>query len=285
MSVEIIHADALELDADFLGMFDAQITDFPYSPHVHDNAVSIGNGGRGVEDRDLGFPALSPELRAQGMFAAATVKRWSVVFSDWEGVHAWRMAAAEMGVEYVRAVPWIRWSQPQLSGDRPCTGSEAILFFHAMAIGARGGRKPLAKHWNGPGSLTHYAERAMRGRDKHPTEKPIDLLLSLVSHVSDPGEAVVDLTCGSGTTAIACRLLGRDCMAVEQREDWARAAAARVKSPLSARDFERAREWCMRTLDEAQTVPTPSAPDGSDVKTYERAQRRIADVERVMGNL
>jgi len=32
---------------------------------------------------------------------------------------------------------------------------------------------------------------------------------------------------------------------------------------------------------EASAVPEPKAADGSDIKTWERAQRRLADVARV----
>lgn len=272
--IQIVHGDSLEISPETLALFDAQITDFPYSPHVHENAASVGvvGGGMGAHARDLGFGALTPELRAQGAIAAACVKRWSVVFSDWQGGNAWDADASCAGAECIRWVPWIRWSQPQLSGDRPCTGSEAVLLYHA----------PGRKRWNGPGSLTHYERRCLRGRDKHPTEKPIDLLLDLVSAFSDPGEMVVDLCAGAGTTALACRLLGRGCYGWEIDARWAATAAARVLAPLTDRDRGRAEEWCVSVTAEAEAVPAPKAADGSDVKTWERAQRRLADVSRVV---
>lgn len=280
-TIEIMHADVLDVDPSVFAEFDVMITDPPYSDHVHDSATSIGTGGAGVRERDLGFAALTPELRTVLAYGAAAVRRWSCVFSDFEGTGAWWAAVEEAGAEAVRLVPWVRWSQPQLSGDRPCTGAEAVLIWHAQQIGARGGRKPRAKHWNGPGSLTHFDRRAMRGKYKHPTEKPIDLMLDLVSWFSDPGESVIDPCAGSGTTALACRLLGRDCVALERDEQWANHALGRVRGPLSDRDRARAEEWCGWILDEAGRVPEPKADDGSDVKTYERAQRRIADAVRV----
>jgi hypothetical protein len=279
MSVEVIHADALEVDPSVFAEFDAMITDPPYSDHVHDNATSIGTGGAGVRERDLGFASLTPELRARLGTAAASVRRWSCVFSDFEGAPEWWRACSAS--EWIRLVPWVRWSQPQLSGDRPCTGAEAVLVWHAQNVGARGGVKPKAKRWNGPGSLTHFERRALRGQYKHPTEKPLDLALDLVSWFSDPNEAVIDPCAGAGTTALACRLLGRDCVALERDEQWATHAAGRVRGPLTDRDRVRAEEWCGWILEEAERVPVPSAPDGSDVRTYERAQRRIADAARV----
>jgi hypothetical protein len=279
VAIEIIHGSALDLGPDMLETADVQIIDPPYSDHVHANCASHRTGGKGSVPRDLGFEALTPALREHVAMAAACVKRWSVIFSDFEGAHEWRASATNWGAEYIRLVPWVRWSQPQLSGDRPPTGAEAVNIFHAQKVGARGGRSPLAKHWNGPGSLTHFERRCMRGQDKHPTEKPLDLMLDLVSWFSDPGETVLDLCAGAGTTAQACRLLGRDCIAVEQDERWARIATARVQEPLSPRDRTRAQEWCVSISEEASTVREPR--DETEVRTWERAQRRIADAARV----
>jgi hypothetical protein len=270
------------------------ITDPPYSPHVHENMTSVGvvglgGGGMGSHARDPGFEAIDDELRIAIGALVAGAKRWGVVFSDFEGAYLWQVGAcfpwgatpapSKFGAEYVRTVPWVRWSQPQLSGDRPPTGAEAVLHFHAT----RADR--VRMHWNGPGSLTHYARRCMRGADKHPTEKPIDLMLDLVSWFSDPGECVLDPCAGAGTTGIACRLLERDAVLVEKDARWATHAQGRASSPLTARDLVRAQEWIVSTVDEAGKVPAPKAANGSDVKTWERAQRRIADAERCMANL
>lgn len=271
----IVHANALDVPTDVFAACDVLIVDPPYSAHVHASATSVGTDGkRAVRRRDLGFSALTPELRAHIALAARSVRRWSCVFSDVESTHTWREACA--GAEYIRTVPWVRWSQPQLSGDRPCTGAEMVSVFHRS--GARG--KPLRKRWNGPGSMTHLARRCLRGEDKHPTEKPLDLILDLVSWFSDPGDTVIDLCAGAGTTALACRLLGRECIAIELNAAWAERATARETGVLSERDIARAVEWSVTTDDEARAVPAPTGKH--DVRTWERAQHRIADVERVM---
>jgi site-specific DNA-methyltransferase (adenine-specific) len=298
-TIEILNADALTLPLDTFAEFDALITDPPYSAHVHENATSVGvrvvdeSGNEvpsmGVRARDLGFASLSGELRIKLGAASQFVRRWSCIFTDHEGTQAWRESSP---AEYIRMVPWVRWSQPQLSGDRPCTGSEAVLVFHRQEIGARGGTHPIAKHWNGPGSLVAFGvdvdedgsrapRRAMRGQFKHPTEKPLDLMLDLVSWFSDPGEAVIDPCAGAGTTLLACRLLGRDGVGVELDPQWAATARARATGVLSDRDRTRATEWIESIVTEASRVPAPRAKDGSDVRTWERAQRRLADAKKV----
>jgi hypothetical protein len=273
-AVSVVHADALDLSADLFAHFDALICDPPYGAHVHSNTSSMGSNGQGPHARDLGFASLSDRLRAQIIVCASSVRRWSAIFSDVESVAAWDEAArnAPRALEPVRAVPWIRWSQPQLTGDRPPSGCEIVNLYHP----------PGRKRWNGPGNLTHLVRRCMRGTDKHPTEKPLDLALDLVSWLSDAGESVIDLCAGVATTALACRLLGRACLAIEIDRTWAASGGMRVNAGLTVpRDIERAREWCATTTEQAERVPRPKAKDRSDVRTYERAQRRLDDVARV----
>lgn len=288
----ILHADVMSPELDvFDAPPDVMITDPPYSPKVHTKATSAGTGGRGVRKRDLGFGHCTPELMNRIASYAAAVRRWSVVFTDLESTHLWIAAMQLHGVEYVRTIPWVRWSQPQLSGDRPPSGAEAICLFHAAAPGG----KPVRKRWNGPGGRTayrsedvedvaraEYTAKSLRGRDKYSCEKPLDLMLALVSDYSDPGDTVFDPCAGSGTTLLAARLLGREAFGVEVNADAAALATRRLGGPLSERDEERACRWVIETREETARVPAPRAANGSDVKTYERAQRRLADAERVV---
>jgi hypothetical protein len=306
----ILHASATSPLCRFAAVgADVQIVDPPYAPKVHAKATSAGTGGRGVRKRDLGFGHLTPALMLRIAEYAAQVRRWSVVFTDLESVHLWIAAMRLQGVEYVRTVPWVRWSQPQLSGDRPPSGAEAIAIFHRGAGTKRDGTpKPIRKRWNGPGgriayrsedvdaddlARAEYAAKSLRGRDKYSCEKPLDLMLALVSDYSDPGETVFDPCAGSGTTLLAARLLGREAFGLERvgavaalgtdRVDAAfRAALTGNGAGLSDRDEERACRWIVETREETARVPVPKAANGSDQKTYERAQRRLADAERLV---
>jgi hypothetical protein len=283
---------------------DAMIVDPPYAAKVHSSAISAGTGGTGVRKRDLGFGCLTPELMLRIAEYAAQVRRWSVVFTDVESVHLWIAVMQAQGVEYVRTVPWVRWSQPQMSGDRPPTGCECICIFHAPRENQGGGKM----HWNGPGNRiayrsedldaeplarAEYPAKSLRGKDKYSCEKPLDLMLALVSDYSDPRETVFDPCSGMGTTALAAQLLGRSAFGLERVAHVARAARERVTltvqaeidaelDALSSRDEERACRWVIETRAEAEAVPAPKAANGSDVKTWERAQRRLADVERLV---
>ena len=102
--------------------------DPPYSAHVHRNATTSADGSRGVKHNDLGFAALTPELREHIAACVRAARLWSLIHCDWEGLHAWREL---LGPHYIRALPWIRWSTPQKSDDRPVQGSECVIVARA----------------------------------------------------------------------------------------------------------------------------------------------------------
>lgn len=220
-------------------VIDVMITDPPYRPHVHKATTSCAAHGtrKGVRQNDLGFASLSDDLRMWTCGLASRVRRWSAVLTDIESVGAWADGFAAAGATYVRAIPWVRWSMPQLSGDRPPQGSEMIV----LAWGSAPGRKS----WNGPGNLTHFKNLCLRGAGKHPAEKPLDLILDLVQWFSNEGEMVVDPFAGSGTTGVAATLLKRRFVGAEQDEAWAKKANARVLAVpgLSPRDQDRFDTW------------------------------------------
>lgn len=231
----------------------ALITDPPYSPHVHKRATSCGtgegsqiragNGYVGARHNEFGFDPLTDELRSA---TAALARRatWSVIFTDIEGGQAWREALPR----YIRTIPWIRWSMPQLSGDRPPQGSEYLIVgapedeFAAHEIllsrGDLGGRLK----YNGPGNLTHYDETCMRGKNKHKTGKPLDLCCRLVEHYSEPNQLVIDPFAGRASIGLACKLLGREYLGIEIDAAEAALATARLAAPLSEDD---ARRWAL----------------------------------------
>lgn len=58
----------------------------------------------------------------------------------------------------------------------------------------------------------------LRGK-VHPTQKPIPVMAVPISTHTDPGDWVVDLFAGAGTTAMAARQLGRKFVVIEKKEE------------------------------------------------------------------
>jgi site-specific DNA-methyltransferase (adenine-specific) len=67
-----------------------------------------------------------------------------------------------------------------------------------------------------------------RERTGYPTQKPLALLRRILETATNPGDLVADFCCGSGTTAVAARELGRRCIACDIEELAIRIARRRL---------------------------------------------------------
>jgi DNA modification methylase len=66
--------------------------------------------------------------------------------------------------------------------------------------------------------------------ERHPTMKPVELVERAIRNSSLPGERVLDLFVGSGTTLIAAERSGRTCVAMELDPRYAQVALERWRS-------------------------------------------------------
>lgn len=65
---------------------------------------------------------------------------------------------------------------------------------------------------------------------KHPTQKPVDLFRYLIRTYTNPGEIVLDNCMGSGTTAVAATIEGRDWIGFETEPKYVEIANTRLDS-------------------------------------------------------
>jgi site-specific DNA-methyltransferase (adenine-specific) len=73
-----------------------------------------------------------------------------------------------------------------------------------------------------------------RDRDGlHPTQKPVALFEYLIRTYTNPGDTVLDPTCGSATTAIAAMNTGRSYICIEKDPDEFRKASERIAAHLA----------------------------------------------------
>jgi site-specific DNA-methyltransferase (adenine-specific) len=66
----------------------------------------------------------------------------------------------------------------------------------------------------------------------HPTEKPAELLLPLITYACPPGGLIADLFAGSGAALAAARASGRRAIGVELYEPYAEKAATRLSQMI-----------------------------------------------------
>ena len=64
----------------------------------------------------------------------------------------------------------------------------------------------------------------------HPTQKPVALMEYLIKTYTNEGETVLDFTCGSGTTLVACKNLNRNFIGIEKEKEYCDIAEKRLSA-------------------------------------------------------
>ncbi len=227
--ITIYHGDCRDV-LPHLDLVHHMITDPPYSHETHGKTwrskkmAEQGYQKVSAAHDGLGFDALDDETRRIVCWHANDlVLRWSLVFSDIEGVSTWIAAMRAANLEYVRTCMWDKIDgTPQLTGDRPAVGAEAIVMAHQV------GRK----RWNSGGKrgvYRHATNGGAKGAKPHPSTKPEPLLAELLADFTDAGELILDPFMGSGTTLVAALRLGRRAIGIETQEQYCEVAATRLQ--------------------------------------------------------
>ena len=73
----------------------------------------------------------------------------------------------------------------------------------------------------------------------HPTQKALEVMKWCIGSFSKPGDTILDPFLGSGTTAVAAKILGRHYIGIEQDEEYVAIARERLRSAVPANDNRR----------------------------------------------
>lgn len=216
-----------------LGPVDHVITDPPYEAQAHTAQRRVLGAGvgkcRDLSSQALPFAALTEEQRdGVAAWGAESCSGWFLAFCQVEAIAAWRDTLAAAGAKWRRAGIWVKPDgMPQLSGDRPAAGCEAI----AMAWCGTG-----QSVWSGGGSSGVYTfgkhddGAGHGGKSKeHPTQKPRVLMERLVGLFTKPGQLIADPFMGSGSTGVAAVRTGRRFVGVEIDPDYFDIACRRIE--------------------------------------------------------
>ena len=100
---------------------------------------------------------------------------------------------------------WIFWDKQ--TGNSKFSDGE-------LAWTSKGKRVRKYEHlWNG---VCRAGKRSLNLTHRvHPTQKPVELHMRILEDYSKVGDVVLDCFGGSGTTLIACEVIGRKCLMME----------------------------------------------------------------------
>ena len=127
--------------------------------------------------------------------------------------------------------------------------------------------------------ISHLQQRDPE-RTGYATQKPLKLLERLLKPVVKPGDLVIDLCCGSGTTLVMANRLGCRYVGVDQHADALHVASARLKMSYALHAPSCEGEAKLdATFDPATGVVTLLGFDAQD-SIYPKDEDRLAAVEQ-----
>jgi len=129
------------------------------------------------------------------------------VWGGYANVANYPPALAECGLYFSQAIIWVK-EHPVLT-RKDFMGNHEWCFY--------GWREGAAHRFFGPknASDTWSVKKVNPNKMVHLTEKPVELAVRAVQYSSRPGEHVLDLFGGSGSTLIACQQTGRRAFLME----------------------------------------------------------------------
>jgi site-specific DNA-methyltransferase (adenine-specific) len=225
MTIKLLQGDWRETLRD-VDTCDAVICDPPYSRRTHEGyRTNPKTGGAIDEQNGVDYDKFDGDHAwALCKFVFARARRWSVIFGDHNMARYYREYLDQLGWYVFAPVSYVKTdAPPRMIGDGPTCSTEWITVARP--------RRKLEKRDIGsrPG---HYLARSPR--DGFTGQKDLSVMRAIVRDYSQPGDLIVDPFCGMGTTAIACRAEGRDCITTEIDGDTYNRAKQRINKPWAA---------------------------------------------------
>jgi site-specific DNA-methyltransferase (adenine-specific) len=143
-------------------------------------------------------------------------------------------ALQSMGFKLINQITWAKPDPPPNALHTAFTHAHETLLWASRGKGAKhtfnydliNSRDPTAQI----SSVWHIPAVPMREKSygRHPTQKPLRLVRRAVLASSVEGELVFDPFCGSGTTGVAAKELGRFFVGAEMEREYAELAGRRI---------------------------------------------------------
>jgi site-specific DNA-methyltransferase (adenine-specific) len=188
------------------GSVDFVLTDPPYLVSYRDRS---GRSLAGDSDGKWLRPAFVQ------IFRVLKPGRFCVSFYGWNKVDQFFAAWRAAGFTPVGHLVWVK----------DYTSSKGLLAYqhesaYLLAKGNSGARPDSP--------LPDVLDWQYTGNRFHPTQKPVRSLKPVIEAFSKPGDVVLDPFCGSGSTLLAAKILGRRYIGIELDAEYAKTAQERL---------------------------------------------------------
>jgi DNA modification methylase len=193
---EIIQGDCLDVLKDFSdGSVDLVLTDPPYGIGWNTNYSRFS---RGTADK-------TPILNDTQPFDPAPFLGYPVVV----------LFGANHYADKLPSGSWLIWDKRNPDGTSFLSDGEIAWCSKGRGVYI----KSISAQWH----------RSVAG-GLHPTQKPVALMEWILERYSSPNDLILDPFCGSGTTCVAAKKLGRRYIGIDISEEYCKIARERLRA-------------------------------------------------------
>lgn len=247
----LIHGDSFEILPKFNNEFDLIFADPPY--FLSNDGLSIQSGkivsvNKGTWDKGKNINEIDDfNLKWLDLAKSALKDSGSIMVSGtYHNIFSIGNALQKLGYKILNIITWQKTNPPPNFSCRYLTHStEQIIWarksekhkhiFHYELMKFLNGDKQMKDVWEFP-AIAPWEKTC----GKHPTQKPLALLVRLILMASDSKSVICDPFAGSATTGIAANLLGRNFVGIEKEQEFIKIALARkAKLEIEKSDFRK----------------------------------------------
>lgn len=241
-SAKLIHGDVFDILPEFEdGSVDVIFADPPY--FLSNNGTTCQNGkmvsvNKGKWDSINGVEEKHAFNRAWIKECKRILKLDGTIWisGTLHNIYSIGLALEQEGFKILNNITWQKTNPPPNLGCRCFTHStETVLwakkndkkakhYFDYKLMKELNEGKQMKDVWTG--SLTKKKEKL---EGKHPTQKPLYLLKRIIEASSRPGETIMDPFCGSSTTGVAAKNLGRNYIGIDFEEEYLELSVKRLE--------------------------------------------------------
>lgn len=196
---ELYHGDCLRL-LPYLPEAKLYLLDLPYGIDLKEHGRNGHNWKvSGDESQEFGHAVLGEISQMPTVAFASPMMPWA---GKWRQFLVWDKGPTVGGGGDIATCWKLSWELIQVRNTGKLSGKrdEAVLSYHIT----------------------------QRDYALHPCQKPIGLLQYLICKTTQPGDLIVDLTCGSGSVLEAAKISGRRAIGVELEKKYCEIAANRI---------------------------------------------------------
>ena len=234
----LLHGDSIELLSQFEFKFDMIFADPPY--FLSNGGISVQSGkivcvDKGEWDKGKTAEQIVSFNREWLRLCRDKLKENGTIWisGTYHSIFSVAGLLTELGYKILNVVTWAKTNPPPNISCRYFTFStEFIIWARKSSKVPHYYNYPLMKQINAGKQMTDIwrlpaIARWEKSCGKHPTQKPLSVLVRIILASTQKGAWILDPFTGSSTTGIAANLLGRRFLGIDKEEEFLLMSKAR----------------------------------------------------------